>query len=146
MKDSAINDERLKLVNDMVVGVRTIKSYGWENHYLKKITDVRKRQQVYLFILNSMATIGFNLFQNLAVLSVFLVFYYQWSNGIEIDLAKSFSTLAMVFYLFTTINQLTYLAVFQLSNFMAILNRISSVLKLEEFNVRSKAVSDVKVV
>ena len=93
-----------------------------------------------------MATIGFNLFQNLAVLSVFLVFYYQWSNGIEIDLAKSFSTLAMVFYLFTTINQLTYLAVFQLSNFMAILNRISSVLKLEEFNVRSKAVSDVKVV
>ena len=44
MKDSANNDERLKLVNDMVVGIRTIKSYGWENHYLSKITQVRKRQ------------------------------------------------------------------------------------------------------
>ena len=44
MKDSANNDERLKLVNDMVVGIRTIKSYGWENHYLSKITKVRKRQ------------------------------------------------------------------------------------------------------
>jgi hypothetical protein len=44
MKDSALNDERLKLINDMVVGVRTLKSYGWENHYLKKITAVRKKQ------------------------------------------------------------------------------------------------------
>jgi ABC-type multidrug transport system fused ATPase/permease subunit len=44
MKDSALNDERLKLINDMVVGVRTLKSYGWENHYLNKITAVRKKQ------------------------------------------------------------------------------------------------------
>ena len=43
MRDSALNDERLKLVNDMVVGVRTLKSYGWEKHYLSKIIDVRKR-------------------------------------------------------------------------------------------------------
>ena len=47
-------------------------------------------------------------------------------------MAKSVATLAMVFYLFVTINQLTYLAVFQLSNFLAILNRIASVLRLEE--------------
>lgn len=44
LKDSASNDERLKLVSDMVVGVRTLKSYGWEQHYLKKITNVRKKQ------------------------------------------------------------------------------------------------------
>lgn len=44
MRDSALNDERLKLVNDMVVGIRTLKSYGWENHYLQKITTVRKHQ------------------------------------------------------------------------------------------------------
>ena len=62
MKDSACNDERLKLVNDMVVGVRTLKSYGWENHYLDKINAVRKKQQVYLFIINMMQTVGFNLF------------------------------------------------------------------------------------
>ena len=67
------------------------------------------------------------------MLAAFLIFYYQWRQGEEIDLAKSVSTLAMVFYLFVTINQLTYIAVFQLSNFMAILNRIASILKLEEF-------------
>ena len=139
MRDSGFNDERLKLVNDMVVGVRTLKSYGWENHYLSKITKVRSRHQKWLFALMSLATLGFNLFQNLAFLSVFLIFYKDWRNGEEIELAKSVSTMAMVFYLFVTINQLTYLAMFNIANFFAILNRISSVLRLEEFKKRMHA-------
>jgi hypothetical protein len=36
-KEGALNDERLKLIGDMVVGCRTIKCYGWEKHYIKKI-------------------------------------------------------------------------------------------------------------
>lgn len=43
LKESKINDERQKLVNDMVVGARTIKSYGWENHYIQKTRDARSR-------------------------------------------------------------------------------------------------------
>ena len=31
------NDERMKHVIDMVTGIRTIKAYGWENHYVRKI-------------------------------------------------------------------------------------------------------------
>lgn len=41
LQDSKITDKRLKLVNDIVVGIRTIKCYGWENHYLEKIKQVR---------------------------------------------------------------------------------------------------------
>jgi ATP-binding cassette, subfamily C (CFTR/MRP), member 1 len=33
-QESRLNDERLKLVNDLVVGVRTIKCYAWENYYI----------------------------------------------------------------------------------------------------------------
>lgn len=33
--ESGINDERLKLVNDLVVGCRTIKCYAWENYYIQ---------------------------------------------------------------------------------------------------------------
>ena len=49
MKESKYNDERQKLVNDMVVGARTLKSYGWENHYIDKIEAVRKDQLYYVF-------------------------------------------------------------------------------------------------
>ena len=120
----------------MVVGVRTLKCYGWENHYLDKIVSVRKRQQFYLFVINAMGSMGYNLFQNLAVLSAFLIFYYTWSKNEEIDLASSTSTLAMVYYLFVTVNQLSYIAVFQMSGFFAILNRIASVIQLENFKQR----------
>jgi len=84
-------------------------------------------------MINALGTIGYNLFQNLAILSAFLIFYFQWSNGERIDMATSVSTLAMIFYLFVTVNQLTYLAVFQIGNYFAILQRIASVLRLEEY-------------
>jgi hypothetical protein len=38
-----LNDNRMKLVNDLVTGIRTIKSYAWENHYLKKIKEIRAK-------------------------------------------------------------------------------------------------------
>ena len=41
-KESGYNDERQRLITDMVVGVRTIKAYAWENHYLTKLKTARK--------------------------------------------------------------------------------------------------------
>ena len=41
--ESGINDERLKLVNDLVVGCRTIKCYGWEEHYIERIREIRAK-------------------------------------------------------------------------------------------------------
>ena len=37
IRESRANDSRMKLISDMVAGVRTIKAYAWELHYLKKI-------------------------------------------------------------------------------------------------------------
>jgi ABC-type bacteriocin/lantibiotic exporter with double-glycine peptidase domain len=45
--ESMYNDERLKLINDMIVGIRTIKSYAWENHYMNKIKSMRGKQMKY---------------------------------------------------------------------------------------------------
>ena len=42
-KESAINDDRLKFVNDVVVGCRTIKCYAWELHYLDAIMKIRAK-------------------------------------------------------------------------------------------------------
>jgi ABC-type multidrug transport system fused ATPase/permease subunit len=42
-KESVCNDERQKLVNDMIIGARTIKSYGWENHYISKVQGARNK-------------------------------------------------------------------------------------------------------
>ena len=36
-------DDRMKLVSDVVQGVRTIKCYGWEKHYIDRIKEVRNK-------------------------------------------------------------------------------------------------------
>lgn len=41
--EAMCNDERMKLINDMVTGIRTIKAYAWENHYCEKVIQQRKK-------------------------------------------------------------------------------------------------------
>lgn len=40
-QQSMMADDSMKLVNDMVTGIRTIKCYGWEQHYIDKLNEVR---------------------------------------------------------------------------------------------------------
>jgi hypothetical protein len=54
LSQASKNDQRMKLVNDMVNGIRTIKSYGWETHYLEKITEVRKLQRTEIMKANAL--------------------------------------------------------------------------------------------
>ena len=37
-------DKRIKLVTDMIAGIRTIKSYAWEHAYAEKVDRERKQQ------------------------------------------------------------------------------------------------------
>jgi len=42
--EAKLSDTRMKLVNDLVSGIRTIKSYAWENHCLSQIKKTRAAQ------------------------------------------------------------------------------------------------------
>jgi hypothetical protein len=60
--ESSYNDERQKLVTDMIVGSRTIKAYGWENHYMDKIRTARKNQAKYVFYQGVLGSLGIAVF------------------------------------------------------------------------------------
>lgn len=68
------NDERMKLVNDMITGIRTIKSYAWENHYSRKVREARAQQENKVFWLNLVGGLGFSLFQNVGMIGVLCIF------------------------------------------------------------------------
>jgi len=55
-------DQRISNVTDMVTGIKTIKCYGWESHYIKKIKEVRDAQNVALMKFNNIATFGWTFF------------------------------------------------------------------------------------
>ena len=61
-QEAMLNDTRLKLIQDMIVGIRTIKCYAWENHYLKKIIDKRKEQTDVIMKYNMIGSLAYSLF------------------------------------------------------------------------------------
>ena len=60
--ESGINDERLKLVMDLVVGCRTIKCYGLENHYIERINELRRQQMRSVMKFNIVQSFGTSFF------------------------------------------------------------------------------------
>ena len=111
--ESRINDERMKLVNDMVVGCRTIKCYGWEEHYIKKVAEIRKKQMGTVIKLNLVGALGHNLFSNMGLVAVWLILWLEWRQGNELKNEVFVSILAMVYFVFFSVNILTY---FSLTN------------------------------
>lgn len=116
------------MVNDIVEGIRTIKCYGWEEHYLEKIKKIRESQKPIIFKFLLVGSLGISLFQIMAILSIFLILLQKWYAGEYLDLSKVYSLFACIFVLFLTVNSLTYLGTVALQNFIAILTRYADLL------------------
>ena len=127
------NDERIKLINDMVTGIRTIKSYAWENHYIEKVRVQRAEQMKYIFWLNLVGSMGFSLFQNIGLLAVLAIFLPKWYLGEQLELGDSFALVAMIYYLFFSVNGLTYYSMTTIQQALAVAGRLSEVFRMEEY-------------
>ena len=126
------NDERMKLVNDMVTGIRTIKAYAWENHYCEKVRAQRALQERYVFWLNLIGSLGFSVFQNVGMLGILAIFLPKWYMGEKIDMGDGFVLLALLYYLFFSVNSLTYYALTTINQALAVTYRLSEVFRMEE--------------
>ena len=113
-KESAINDNRLKYINDMVVGCRTIKCYGWENHYIQNIKHLRQLQDRELIKNNFIQNLGTCFFSNTGLITVLVLFIIDWKRGIKLENENVMASLAMLHLIFYALNLLIY---FSLSNF-----------------------------
>lgn len=68
----------MKLVSDVVQGVRTIKCYGWEDHFVNKINAHRGEQLCNIANVNLISCTGLAIFQNVGLIAVSLIFVSQW--------------------------------------------------------------------
>jgi len=125
----------MKLVNDMVVGIRTIKSYAWENHYLGKIVSIRNMQTNAILRYNMIGSLGYSFFENFGLIAVIVIFVTKWVRAEKIIHSECFSLLAMIFFLFF---QLTFFLLYSMSTaqqLMVLLQRLSEIFCMEEFKM-----------
>lgn len=120
----------------MIVGARTIKCYGWENHYLRKVREARASQVFYVFWQSMIGSLGISVFQNGGLLAIVAIFIPKWMRGEELEEGLSMSLMAMIFFIFAAVNSMTYYAMTTIQSFLAILFRLSSVFEMDEYEFK----------
>jgi hypothetical protein len=89
-----------KMVNDMVIGARTLKCYTWETYFLNKIIGVRAKHIKQLKLLNFLISLSASVFKNTGYIVVIIIFLTMWGRGKTIDNSTAFSVMSMVSILF----------------------------------------------
>lgn len=96
LKKVAETDKRVKLMNEILSGIRVIKYYAWETAFKKKVEEVRAEEVKYLQRISYVVAIGFSIliFSTPIVLPIIIFFTYV-QLGNQLDAATAFTTIAL---------------------------------------------------
>ena len=93
MKDK---DKRMKLMNEVLGGMRVIKLYGWEPSFISQVQHIRgeeEKDMLKFAWVNAITSLVFTMLPYIALLSSFATFIFMDSNNI-LTAEKAFVTLS----------------------------------------------------
>lgn len=89
-------DIRVKLMNEILSGIRVIKFYAWESPFMSSVLESRREELVILKQMAYIVAVGFTLvLQALPVVQPVLVFYTFIKLGNELTAAIAFTTISL---------------------------------------------------
>ncbi|CAM1309247.1 ABCC4 (predicted) [Pycnogonum litorale] len=129
----AATDKRVKLMNGILTGIKVIKMYGWEDRFLKLLSDRRKDEYGILRKIALMNSINNGMMRTSIKLLILvtLTLYLLGDNGI-VTAEKIFSMLSLFYSVRISIPVLFPRGVTGVSQVYSSLQRISEFLNLEE--------------
>lgn len=91
-----VNDQRVKLMNEVLAGIRILKYYAWEGPFSEKVLNVREDELILLRKLAYVVAIGFSLILlSVPIVQPILIFFTYVRLGNQLDAAKAFTTLSL---------------------------------------------------
>lgn len=69
----------------------------------------------------------------MGLVAILIILGIEWSEGKELKNDLSISMLAMIYFIFFSVNVITYFALTNVQNFLAILFRLSQIFEMEEY-------------
>jgi ABC-type multidrug transport system fused ATPase/permease subunit len=91
-----LKDGRVKLMNEVLAGIRIIKYYAWELAFEDKVKVTRERELTVLKYIAYVVAIGFTIiFSSVPVVQPIIVFFTYIKLGFELTAAKAFTTIAL---------------------------------------------------
>uniref|UniRef100_A0AAQ6ADP7 ATP-binding cassette, sub-family C (CFTR/MRP), member 10 n=1 Tax=Amphiprion ocellaris TaxID=80972 RepID=A0AAQ6ADP7_AMPOC len=97
-------DNRVKLMTEILFGIRVIKFYNWEPHFTQKVTESRKEELSHLRAMKYLDALCVYTWAALPVVISILTFVTYVLLGHQLTAAKVFTTLALVGMLIIPLN------------------------------------------
>ncbi|KAM9362938.1 ATP-binding cassette sub-family C member 10 [Symphorus nematophorus] len=97
-------DSRVKLMTEILFGIRVIKFYNWEPHFTQKVADCRKQELSHLKAIKYLDAMCVYTWAALPVVISILTFVTYVLLGNQLTAAKVFTTLALVGMLIVPLN------------------------------------------
>ncbi|XP_051528611.1 ATP-binding cassette sub-family C member 10-like isoform X2 [Myxocyprinus asiaticus] len=124
-------DARVKLMTEILFGIRVLKYYNWEEHFSQKIAEARKQELHHLKVLKYLDAVCVYTWAALPVVISILTFITYVLLGNNLTAAKVFSTLALVGMLILPLNAFPWVLNGTLEAKVS-LDRIQRFLKLQD--------------
>lgn len=80
-----LKDERIKMVGEILNGIKVLKLYGWEPSFLKKLADIRAKEVKeikHMAYLNSISNLMWSWAPNLVSLATYYTFVFSDSRNV----------------------------------------------------------------
>ncbi|XP_047433724.1 ATP-binding cassette sub-family C member 10 [Mugil cephalus] len=97
-------DDRVKLMTEILFGIRVIKFYNWEPHFTQRVADCRKQELSHLRAIKYLDALCVYTWAALPVVISILTFVTYVLLGHQLTAAKVFTTLALVGMLIIPLN------------------------------------------
>uniref|UniRef100_A0A8C6NTH4 ATP-binding cassette, sub-family C (CFTR/MRP), member 10 n=1 Tax=Nothobranchius furzeri TaxID=105023 RepID=A0A8C6NTH4_NOTFU len=97
-------DDRVKLMTEILFGIRVIKFYNWEPHFTQKVSEHRKQELSYLRAIKYLDALCVYTWAALPVIISILTFVTYVLLGHQLTAAKVFTTVALVGMLIVPLN------------------------------------------
>eukprot|EP01041_Mallomonas_annulata_P002837 gene2837-5584_t len=95
-KKVKITDSRVKMMNEILAGIRIIKFYAWEDAFRGKVNAIRDAEMTLLTQLAYIIAIGFSLvLMSAPIVQPILVFFTYIKLGYQLDAATAFTTISL---------------------------------------------------
>ncbi|XP_034007075.1 multidrug resistance-associated protein 4-like [Trematomus bernacchii] len=140
-KTAVLADNRIRIMNEVVSGIRIIKMYAWEKPFSALVTDVRRKE--IRQILKSSYLRGLNMasFFASSKIIVFITFTVYVLLGNTLDASSVFVTVSLYGTIKLTVTLFFPLAIEKLSETAVSVRRIEGFLLLEEIERKSCGLS-----
>ncbi|XP_027205501.2 ATP-binding cassette subfamily C member 4-like [Dermatophagoides pteronyssinus] len=144
-KVAALSDTRIRIVSEIIKGMRVIKMYAWEDHFLRLVSEARRRELIQIrnaTFLRAM-NISISLVAGRIVLFAMFITYVLEGHFLNAD---------KVFVVMTVVNTLRHTMTWLFPNSIALLselsvscNRIQTFLELDEIEQQSIAYHNTNI-